>query len=85
MSVANSLPSAPQSLASGGLPGPWTSPSAAPSPPSATWIPTTAILYQFKKLTLNKSITKENANFAAYNAEIMLKAACDVNPVGVQS
>ena len=48
-----------------------------------TWIPTTAILYQFEKLTSNKSIMKEDANFVAYNAEIMLKVDCDVNPVGV--
>ena len=48
-----------------------------------TWIPTSAILYQFEKLTANKSINKEDANFVAYNAEIMLKAACNVNPVGV--
>ena len=48
-----------------------------------TWIPTTAILYQFEKLTSNKSIIKETANFVAYNAEIMLKAACSMNPVGV--
>ena len=26
---------------------------------------------------------KEDANFVAYNAEIMLKVGCDVNPVGV--
>ena len=48
-----------------------------------TWIPTTAILYQFEKLTSNKSISKECANFVVYNAEIMLKTACNVNPVGV--
>ena len=48
-----------------------------------TWIPTTATLYQFEKLTGNKSINKESANFVAYNAEIMLKAACNMNPVGV--
>ena len=48
-----------------------------------TWIPTSAILYQFEKLTTNKSINKEDANFVAYNAEMMLKAACNVNPVGV--
>ena len=48
-----------------------------------TWIPTSAILYQFEKLTTNKSMHKDDANFVAYNAEIMLKAACNVNPVGV--
>ena len=48
-----------------------------------TWIPTTAILYQFEKLTSNKSIMKEDANFVAYNAEIMLKVGCDVNPAHV--
>ena len=52
-------------------------------PWTRTWIPTTAILYQFEKLTSNKSIMKEDANFVAYNAEIMLKVGCDVNPVGV--
>ena len=49
-----------------------------------TWVPIESIMYHFDKLTSTHSISKEDANWIVYTAEVWLKSDCDSNPVGVK-
>ena len=48
-----------------------------------TWVPLTSVLYAFKKLTGQKSLYAKDANWVAFNAEVLWKCKDSINPCGV--